>query len=268
MDMELVNPAIDSSLNYWAIDTDILPPAVNNRNTILEQYRDWFDGNFTYRNRLEDIPDTYPLTNVNWYATAAHSYAAMLNSTPPEVDDEIAFDIYSAMYSAFVDYFMYGVGLITAFNDSRGRLRVVSIDPRYYWRDDDDNQFFAYHRNNNNVILGAWDAEGRRYGVREARLSSDKIASISAPSVENVDDELYDAVIAFTRSPSYGMSDVGTSMFPILKPLVEEISAIDTRNSYMSAYHGMPLFAYFTNNLTPDTRKIANKGDMIAGHMV
>ena len=69
MDMELVNPAIDSSLNYWAIDTDILPPAVNNRNTILEQYRDWFDGNFTYRNRLEDIPDTYPLTNVNWYAT-------------------------------------------------------------------------------------------------------------------------------------------------------------------------------------------------------
>ena len=117
------------------------------------------------------------------------------------------------------------------------------------------------------MILGAWDAEGRRYGVREARLSSDKIASISAPSVENVDDELYDAVIAFTRSPSYGMSDVGTSMFPILKPLVEEISAIDTRNSYMSAYHGMPLFAYFTNNLTPDTRKIANKGDMIAGQL-
>ena len=264
-DIDIMNPYVPDSTGLWGRKEDLLPKEVLGRNSVFTEYRNWFDGNFTYRNRLEDIPDTYPLTNSNWYATVARNYASIMTSTLPEMDEEIAQDIYTAMYEAIINYFMFGNSVITAYMDDRERLRVVNVDPRNYWRDDNDNQFFVLYKNSQRVVLGGWKANAREFYVREASLSTSKLDILHNRSMQNVDESLYDAAIVFTRQPSYGIGDTGTSIFPVLQPMVEEISALNTRNSYMSAYHGMPIFAYFTNGLATDSTRA--EGDRVAGKL-
>lgn len=253
---ELLNPSVENSLNFWAVDGELLPPAVENRNTVLDKYDKWFNGEFTYRGLLEDIPEDYPLINSNWYATAVQNYSSLMNAVPPEFDDAISSDVQNALYSIFLNYFVYGMGVSTAYNDVRGYLRVASIDPRNYWRDDDENQYYVYHKNAGVVVLGKWDAIERIYTVRQAKLNSGKIASMSAATIERVDNDVRDPIIPFTRYPAFGAGELGTSILPVMQPLVEEISASNTRNSYMSAYHGNPILLYMTDGVIPDTKKV------------